>query len=58
MIVTYLLKNIVTSEGYISCIPNIEENDISFTKQVIIDKFDNKEGIEVNLEHELRFIDS
>ena len=31
------------SEWDISCIPNNEENYISFTKQVIVDKFDNKE---------------
>ena len=32
------------SEGDISCKPNNEENYISFTKQVIVDKFINKEG--------------
>ena len=31
---------------------------MSFTKQVIVDKFVNKEGKEVNVKHELRFIDS
>ena len=46
------------SEGDISCIPNNEENYISFTKQVIVDKFVNKEGKEVNVKRELRFIDS
>ena len=46
------------SQGDISCIPNNEENYISFTKQVIVDKFVNKEGKEVNVKRELRFIDS
>ena len=46
------------SEGDISCIPNIEENYISFTKQVIVDKFVNEEGKEVNVKRELIFIDS
>ena len=52
------IKILGNSEEDISCIPNKEENDISFTKQVIIDKFVNKEGKEVNVKHELRFIDS
>ena len=33
-------------------------NYIAFTKQVIVDKFVNKEGKEVNVKRELRFIDS
>ena len=46
------------SKRDISCIPNNEENYISFTKQVIVDKFVNEEGKEVNVKRELRFIDS
>ena len=38
--------------------PNNEENCISFTKQVIVDKFVDKEGKIVNVKRELRFIDS
>ena len=52
------IKTLVNSEGDISCIPNNEENYISFTKQVIVDKFVNKEGKEINVKRELRFIDS
>ena len=37
-------KTLGNSEGDISCIPNNEENYISFTKQVIVDKFMKKEG--------------
>ena len=43
------------SEGDISCIPNNEENYISFAKQVIVDEFLNNEARKVK--RELRFID-
>ena len=52
------IKTLGNSEGDISCIPNNEDNYISFTKQVIVDKFDKKEGKEINVKRELRFIDS
>ena len=48
-----VIKTLGNSEGAISCIQNNEENYISFTKQVIVNKFVNKEG-----KRELRFIDS
>ena len=38
------IKTLENNEWDISCIPNKEENYISFTKQVIVDKFVNKEG--------------
>ena len=37
------IKTLTNTEGDISCIPNNEENYISFTKQVIVNKFVNKE---------------
>ena len=37
-------KTLGNSDGDISCIPHNEENYISFTKQVIVDKFFNKQG--------------
>ena len=52
------IKTLGNSEGDISCIPNNEENYISFAKQVIVDKFVNEEEKEVNVKRELRFIDS
>ena len=52
------IKTLENSQGDISCIPNNEVNYISFTKQVIVDKYFNKEGKEVNVKRELRFIDS
>ena len=52
------IKTLGNSVGDISCIPNNEENYISFTKQVIVEQFVNKEGKEVKVKRELRFIDS
>ena len=52
------IKTLGNNEGDISCIPNNEENYIFFRKQVIVDKFVNKEGTEMNVKRELRFIDS
>ena len=36
------IKTLGNSEGDMSCIPNNDENYISFTKQVIVDKFVNE----------------
>ena len=52
------IKTLGNSKGDISSIPNNEENLISFTKQVIVDRFANKEGRKVNVKRELRFIDN
>ena len=52
------IKALGNNKGDISCIPNNEENYISFTKLVIVDKFVNEERKEVNVKRELRFIDS
>ena len=38
------IKTLGKSEGDISCLPNNKENYISFTNQVIVDKFVNEEG--------------
>ena len=46
------IRTLGNSEGDISCIRNNEENYISFSKQVIVDKFVNKEGKEVNVKRE------
>ena len=48
------IKTLGNNEEKISCIPNNEENYISFTMQVIVDKFVNKEGKEVNVKHEFK----
>ena len=52
------IKNLGKSEGKIDCIPNNEEKYISFTKQIIVDKFINKKGEEKEVVREIRFIDS
>ena len=51
------INTLGNSEGDISCIPNNEENYISFTKQDIVDNV-NEEGKEINVKRELRFFDS
>ena len=43
------IKTLGNSEGDIYCISNNEENYISFTKQVIVDKFFNKERRNLNV---------
>ena len=52
------IKNLGKSEGKIDCIPNNEEKYISFTKEIIVDKFINKEKKEVEVKRKIRFIDS
>ena len=52
------IKTLGNSAGDISCILNNEENYISFTKKVIVNKFGNEEGKELNVIRELGFIDS
>ena len=52
------VKNLGKSEGEISCIPNSEENYISFNKEIVVDTFINKEGETKEVKRELRFIDS
>ena len=52
------VKNLGTSEGNINCIPNNEEKYISFTKEIIVDSYTDKDGKEKSVKHNLRFIDS
>ncbi|XP_022794378.1 uncharacterized protein LOC111333124 [Stylophora pistillata] len=53
------VKNLGVSEGEINCIPNNEEKYISFSKDVVVDKFfDEEEEKDVVVKRELRFIDS
>ena len=52
------IKNLGTSEGKINCIPNNEEKYILFTKQIVVGTFTNKEGKQVDVKREIRFIDS
>ena len=52
------IKNLGKSEGKIDCIPNNEEKYISFTKEILVDKFINEEGEEKEVKRKIRFIDS
>lgn len=52
------IKNLGVSQGKIKCIPNNKEKYISFTKDVEVQKYINKDGKEVSITRELRFIDS
>ncbi|XP_072017519.1 uncharacterized protein [Amphiura filiformis] len=52
------IKNLAKTEGEIDCIPSNEEKYISFTKKILVDTFTNKEGKEVDVKRDLRFIDS
>lgn len=52
------IKNLGKTEGDIKCIPNNEEKCISFSKSIDVGSYFNKEGKEVKIKNELRFIDS
>ena len=52
------VKNLGKSEGNIKCIPNNEEKYISFSKEIVVGEYINKEGKKVEVKHEIRFLDS
>ena len=52
------IKNLGKSDGKINCIPNNEEKYISFTKQILVDKFTDEEEKEKEVKRDIRFIDS
>ena len=52
------IKNLGVTEGNINCIPNNEEKYISFSKDIVVDEYTNKEGKVVDVKQQLRFIDS
>ena len=51
------VKNLGVSEGNIKCIPNNEEKYISFSKEIVVDSYE-KDGKKVEVQHEIRFLDS
>ena len=52
------VKNLGKSEGNINCIPNNEEKYVSFSKDIVVDEYENKKGEKVKVKHEIRFINS
>ncbi|XP_065662710.1 uncharacterized protein LOC136085340 [Hydra vulgaris] len=46
------------SEGKLSCIPNNKEKYISFSREINVGEFTNKEGENTEIKRELRFLDS
>ena len=52
------IKNLGVSSGDIKCIPKTEEKYISFTKEVVVDEFKDKNGKQKRIKRELRFLDS
>ena len=52
------IKKIGTSDGKIKCIPNNEEKYISFSKEIVVDSYINKEGRKTYVKIDIRFIDS
>ena len=52
------IKSLGVTKGKINCIPKTEEKYISFSKEIIVDEFVNKEGKVIQVKKQLRFIDS
>ena len=52
------VKNLGSSKGYINCIPNNEEQYISFTKRLCICSSIDRKGEEKFKFHKMRFLDS
>ena len=58
MLILFVKKLRGADNEKINCIPCNEEKYISFSREVVVDKFVNKENKEVEVKRELRFIDS
>ena len=52
------IKNLGATEGNINCIPNNEEKYISFSKDIVVGEYTNKNGKVVDVKQQLRFVDS
>ena len=52
------VKDLGKSEGNINCILCNEEKYISFSKQIVVGEYKDKNGIEKKVKHQIRFIDS
>ena len=52
------IKNLGVTEGNINCIPNNEEKYISFSKDIVVGEYTNKNGKVIAVKQQLRFVDS
>ena len=52
------IKNLGVTEGNINCIPNNEEKYISFSKDIVVGEYTNKNEKVIAIKQQLRFIDS
>ena len=52
------IKNLGVTEGEINCIAKTEEKYISFSKDIVVERFKNKEEKIIEVKKQLRFIDS
>jgi len=52
------IKNLGKSKGDMTCTPNNEKKYLSFSKEIEVGSYENKDGKEVKIKHEIRFIDS
>ena len=52
------IKNLGFTAGNIDCIPNNEEKYISFTKNIVVGSYMNKQGETKPINYKIRFIDS
>ena len=52
------IKNLGVTDGNINCIPNNEEKYISFSKDIVVGEYTNKNCKVVDVKQQLRFVDS
>ena len=52
------IKNLGVTEGNINCIPNNDEKYISFSKDIVVGEYTNKNEKVIAIKQQLRFIDS
>ena len=52
------IKQLSSLKGDLTCIPSTEEKYISFSKKIKVDEYQSRDGKNVSLNMELRFIDS